>query len=65
MTTLATINQQGINTMVVDNQTATRIATIMSRSNDVITSVGSITTKNGEGVVPSLYSKIKCIQISL
>jgi hypothetical protein len=40
MTTLATINQQGINTMVVDNQTATRIATIMSRSNDVITSVG-------------------------
>ena len=51
MTTLATFNQQGINTMVVDNQTAARITTIMNRSNDVITS--------------ALYSKIKCIQISL
>ena len=55
MTTLATINQQGINTMVVDNQTATRIATIMSRSNDVITSVGSITTKIGEGEPLSVF----------
>ena len=39
MTTLATINNTGINTMAVNNMTATRMATILDRTQDTIMAV--------------------------
>ena len=38
MTTLATINQQGVNTMVINNATAARLKVIANRTGDTILS---------------------------
>ena len=63
MTTLATINNTGINTMTVNNMTATRIATILERTQDAIMAVGksmmieTLKTKMANGIAHFAFKK--------
>ena len=63
MTTLATINNTGINTMAVNNMTATRMATILDRTQDTIMAVGkammieNLKTKMANGIAHFAFAK--------
>lgn len=63
MTTLATINNTGINSMTVNNMTATRMATILDRTQDAIMAVGkammieNLKTKMANGVAHFAFMK--------
>ena len=63
MTTLATINNTGINSMTVNNMTATRMATILDRTQDAIMAVGkammieNLKTKMANGIAHFAFKK--------
>ena len=63
MTTLATINNTGINSMTVNNMTATRMATILDRTQDAIMAVGkammieNLKTKMTNGIAHFAFAK--------
>lgn len=62
-TTLATINNKGISTMTVNNMTATRMATILNRTQDTIMAVGkalmieNLKTKMANGIAHFAFVK--------
>jgi hypothetical protein len=62
-TTLATINNTGINSMTVNNMTATRMATILDRTQDAIMAVGkammieNLKTKMANGIAHFAFAK--------
>ena len=63
MTTLATINNKGLNSMTVNNMTATRMATILDRTQDAIMAVGkammieNLKTKMANGIAHFAFAK--------
>ena len=63
MTTLATINNKGLNSMTVNNMTATRMATILNRTQDAIMAVGkammieTLKTKMANGIAHFAFAK--------
>ena len=63
MTTLATINNKGLYSMTVNNMTATRMATILNRTQDAIIAVGkammieNLKTKMANGVAHFVFAK--------
>lgn len=63
MTTLATISTTGMNMMTINNMTATRMATILDRTQDAIMAVGkammieNLKTKMANGVAHFAFAK--------
>jgi hypothetical protein len=63
MTTLATINNTGMNMMTINNMTATRMATILDRTQDAIMAVGksmmieTLKTKMANGIAHFAFKK--------
>ena len=63
MTTLATINNTGMNMMTINNMTATRMATILERTQDAIMAVGksmmieTLKTKMANGIAHFAFAK--------
>ena len=63
MTTLATISNTGMNMMTINNMTATRMATILDRTQDAIMAVGkammieNLKTKMANGVAHFAFKK--------
>lgn len=63
MTTIATINNKGINAMTVNNMTATRMAVIANRTNDQVMAVGkammieNLKTKMRNGIAHFAFQK--------
>lgn len=63
MTTLATINNTGMNMMTISNMTATRVATILDRTQDAIMAVGksmmieNLKTKMANGIAHFAFKK--------
>lgn len=63
MTTLATISTTGMNMMTINNMTATRMATILDRTQDAIMAVGkammieNLKTKMANGIAHFAFKK--------
>lgn len=63
MTTLATISTTGMNMMTINNMTATRMATILGRTQDAIMAVGkammieNLKTKMANGIAHFAFKK--------